>query len=150
MTLEKFAGYWDKPNAAEVDILVIRNIKDNSQRLAALKAGEIQGMMGVAPTDLAVVKNDPNLQLLLKPPFNTSYIAFNFHVKEFQDVRVRLAIAKALDKKTIVDKMYGGIGLVANQLQVPALFGYNKDIQDYGYSTEEARSCLPTRASRTG
>src|SRR3989441_7897474 len=59
--LEANPGYWGvKPKVKRV---VGRNIKDNAQRLGALKAGEIHGMEGLNPDDVAVVKSDPSLQL---------------------------------------------------------------------------------------
>ena len=44
---------------------MIRNIKDNYQRLAALKVEKIQGFEGLNPDDVKVVRADPNLQILL-------------------------------------------------------------------------------------
>jgi ABC-type transport system substrate-binding protein len=67
------------------------------------------------------VKSDPALYLLQRQANNTGWISFNYHVKEFTDKRVRQAIAHAINKKTIVDAFYGGLGLVATQLQPPAL-----------------------------
>jgi peptide/nickel transport system substrate-binding protein len=142
VTLVKNADYWDKANLAKVDRVVIRNIKDNSQRLAALKAGEIHGMEGLNPNDVPVVKADANLQLLLRPANTTGYLAFNFKVKEFQDVKVRQAIAQAINKKAIVDALYGGTGQVATQFQPPALWGYNKDLKDWTYDTAAAKKLL--------
>lgn len=142
VTLVKNADYWDKANVAKVDRVVIRNIKDNSQRLAALKAGEIHGMEGLNPNDVPVVKADANLQLLLRPANTTGYLAFNFKVKEFQDVKVRQAIAQAVNKKAIVDALYGGTGQVASQFQPPALWGYNKDLKDWTYDTAAAKKLL--------
>ena len=142
VTLAKNADYLDKANLAKVDRVVIRNIKDNSQRLAALKAGEIHGMEGLNPNDVPVVKADTNLQLLLRPANTTGYLAFNFKVKEFQDVKVRQAIAQAINKKAIVDALYGGTGQVATQFQPPALWGYNKDLKDWTYDTAAAKKLL--------
>ncbi len=122
--------------------MVVRNIKDNSQRLAALKAGEIHGMEGLNPDDVVVVKGDPNLQLLLRPTNTTGYVAFNFKVKEFQDRRVRQAFAHAINKRAIVDALYGGTGLVAAQFQPPSLWGYNKELKDFEYSQGRARELL--------
>ena len=57
VVLEANPDYWGvKPKVKRV---VVRNIKDNSQRLAALKAGEIHGMFGLNPDDIKVVKSDP-------------------------------------------------------------------------------------------
>jgi peptide/nickel transport system substrate-binding protein len=142
VTMVKFPDYWDKANAAKVDRLVIRSIVDPSQRLAALKAGEIHGMYGVPPDVLPAVRADSKLQVLMKPSFSTSYIAFNFHVKEFQDKRVRQAFAQALNKQSIVDNLYPQTGTVANQLLVPDIAGFNKELKDYPYSLQDAKKLL--------
>ena len=140
--LEPNTDYWDKANMPKIQRLVIRNIKDNSQRLAALKAGEIQGFEGLNPDDVKVVRADPNLQILLRPTNTTGYVAFNYKVKEFRDPRVRQAIAHAINKKGIVDALYGGTGMVATQFQPPPLWGYNKELKDYAYNPEQAKSLL--------
>jgi len=138
--LEANPDYWGlKPAVKRV---VVRTIKDNSQRLAALKAAEIHGMEGLNPEDVRVVRGDPNLQLILRPTNTTGYIAFNYKVKEFQDRRVRLAFAHAINKKALVDALYGGTGLVATQFQPPALWGYDKDLKDFEFSPEKARDLL--------
>jgi peptide/nickel transport system substrate-binding protein len=142
VTLVKNADYWDKANMAKVDRVVIRNIKDNSQRLAALKAGEIHGMEGLNPDDVNVVKADANLQLMLRGPNTIGFVAFNFNVKEFQNVKVRQALAQSINKKAIVDSMYGGLGLVANQLQPPVLWGYNKALTDWAYDPAATKKLL--------
>ncbi len=140
--LEANPNYWDKAGMPKIPRLVIRNIKDNSQRLAALKAGEIQGFEGLNPDDVKVVRADPNLQVLLRPTNTTGYVAFNYKVKEFQDKRVRLAFAHAINKKGIVDALYGGTGMVATELQPPPLWGYNKTLKDYEYNPQRARDLL--------
>jgi peptide/nickel transport system substrate-binding protein len=140
VVLERNPDYWGVK--AKVQRVVLRNIKDNSQRLAALKAGEIQGMEGLNADDIKVVKTDPNLQLLLRPANNTGYVAFNYHVKEFQNKQVREAFAHAVNKKAITDALYGGLGLPAKQFQPPALWGYNKDLKDYDYDPKKSQDLL--------
>ena len=142
VTLEANPDYWDKADAPKIPRVIVRNIKDNSQRLAALKAGEIHGMEGLNPDDVKVVRADPNLQIILRPTNTTGYVAFNFHVKELQDKRVREAFAHAINKKGIVDALYGGTGLAATQFQPPPLWGYNKDLKDYDYNPQQARDLL--------
>jgi len=140
--LEANKDYWDKAHAPKVQRVVVRNIKDNSQRLAALKAGEIHGFEGLNPDDVKVVRADPNLQIILRPTNTTGYVAFNYKVKELRDGRVRQAIAHAINKKAIVDALYGGTGMVANQFQPPPLWGYNKELKDYEYNPERAKQLL--------
>jgi peptide/nickel transport system substrate-binding protein len=140
VVLEANPDYWGvKPKVKRV---VVRNVKDNSQRLGALKAGEILAMEGLNPEDVAVVRRDPSLQLLLRPTNTTGYLAFNYKVKEFQDRRIRQAFAHAVNKKAIVDALYGGTGLVATQFQPPSLWGYNKELKDVEHSPARARELL--------
>ena len=140
--LEANKDYWDKAHAPKVQRVVVRNIKDNSQRLAALKAGELHGFEGLNPDDVKVVRADPNLQIILRPTNTTGYVAFNYKVKELRDGRVRQAIAHAINKKAIVDALYGGTGMVATQFQPPPLWGYNKELKDYEYNPERAKQLL--------
>ncbi|MGH7589610.1 MAG: ABC transporter substrate-binding protein, partial [Gemmatimonadota bacterium] len=140
VVLEPNPDYWGAK--ARVTRAVVRNIKDNSQRVAALKAGEVLAIEGINPDDLKVIKADPNLYVLLRPTNTTGYVAFNYKVKEFQDKRVRQAVAHAINKKAIVDALYGGTGLVATQFQPPPLWGYNKELKGYDYSPEKARELL--------
>jgi peptide/nickel transport system substrate-binding protein len=148
VVLEASADYWGvKPKVKRV---VVRNIKDNSQRLGALKAGEIHGMEGLNPDDVAVVKRDPGLQVLLRPTNTTGYIAFNYKVREFQDKRVRQAFAHAINRQAIVDALYGGTGLVATQFQPPPLWGYNKDLKGDEYSPGKAQDLLKQAGLASG
>ena len=127
---------------AKVKRVVVRNIKDNSARLAAIKAGEVHGIEGLNVDDIKVVKADSNLNLVLRPANNTATVNFNYHVKEFQNKLVRQAIANAINRKAIVDAFYGGLGLVAKELQPPALWGYNQDIKDHEYDPKKAQDLL--------
>jgi peptide/nickel transport system substrate-binding protein len=140
VVLDANPDYWGKKPS--IKRAVVRNIKDNSQRVAALKAGEVHGIEGINPDDLKTLKADSNLQVMLRPTNTTGYVAFNYHVKEFQDKRVRQAIAHAINKKAIIDALYGGTGLVASQFQPPPLWGYNKELKDYEYSTAKAQDLL--------
>jgi peptide/nickel transport system substrate-binding protein len=142
VSLEANPDYWDPAGRAKVQRVVVRNIRDSSQRLAALKAGEIHGMEGLNPDDVRVVRADPNLQVLLRPTNTTGYVAFNYKVKEFQDRRVRLAVAQAINKTAIVNALYGGTGMVAKEFQPPPLWGYNKDLVDFEHNPARARDLL--------
>jgi peptide/nickel transport system substrate-binding protein len=142
VTLKAFPDYWDTANAAKTPNVVIRNIPNNSARLLALSAGEIQGMEGMEPRDVAALQDNPDFKLLLRPANTTGYVAFNYNVEEFNIPEVREAFALAINKQAIVDAFYGGTGMVANQFQPPALWGYNPDIVDRPFDTEAARQLL--------
>lgn len=126
----------------KVGRVVIRPIKDSARRLVALKAGEIHGLEGLDPDDVAAVSRDPGLALLLRPADTTGYLAFNFRVRELQDRRVRRAFAQAIDKRAIVTALYGGTGLVATQLQPPSFWGAHPGLRDYPHDPAAARELL--------
>src|SRR5215468_7621436 len=140
VVLDANPDYWGPK--AKMKRVVVRNIKDNSARLLALKAGEVHIIAGLNVEDVQVVKSDPSLYLMQRQANATGWLSFNYHVKEFKDRRVRQAIAHAINKKAMVDAFYGGLGLVASQIQPPALWGYNKDLKDYEYSPAKAQELL--------
>jgi peptide/nickel transport system substrate-binding protein len=142
VTLVAFEDYWDTANAAKTPNVIIRNIPNNSARLLALSAGEIQGMEGLEPRDVAAVQDNPAFKLILRPTNTTGYVAFNYNVEEFKDPQVREAFAMAINKQAIVDAFYGGTGIVANQFQPPSLWGYNPDIVDRTFDAEAAKQLL--------
>ncbi len=142
VSLTAFADYWDKPNAAKMKNVVIRNIPNNSARLLALSAGEIHGMEGMEPRDVAAVKTNPKFKLLLRPANTTGYVAFNFKVKEFTDPKVRQAFATAINKQAVVDAFYGGTGQPAKEFQPPALWGFNDKITDRKFDADAAKKLL--------
>lgn len=140
VVLEANPDHWGvKPKVSRV---VARPIKDNARRLAALKAGEIHAMEGLNPDDVRAVAADPGLRLLLRPENNTGYLAFNYRVRGFRDRRVRLAFAHAIDKRAIVDALYGGTGLAATQFQPPSLWGHDPGLRDHAHSPARARELL--------
>lgn len=142
VTLVAFEDYWDKANLAKTPNIVIRNIPNNSARLLALSAGEIHGMEGMEPRDVAAVKDNPRFKLILRPANTTGYVAFNFNVEEFQNPLVREAFATAINKTAVVNAFYGGTGIPASQFQPPALWGYNPAIQDRTPDAEAAKKLL--------
>jgi peptide/nickel transport system substrate-binding protein len=116
--LETNKDYWDKAHAGSSEWW-----SGTSGQLPAV--GRAQGgritVSRTQPDDVKVVRADPNLQIILRPTNTTGYVAFNYKVKELRDGRVRQAIAHAINKKAIVDALYGGTGMVANQFQPPPL-----------------------------
>jgi len=75
-------------------------------RLLQLRAGTVDAADNAAPTDEAAIAADASLALLTRPGFNTFYLNFNNRYAPMSDVRVRQAIATALDRQRIVDLFY--------------------------------------------
>ncbi len=133
-------NYWG--GRPTLDEIMWRVIPDDSARFLALKAGDIQGLEQASVEDLAVAASDPAFQVLTKPPLNTSYVAFNYKIKEFQDIKVREAVAHAINKKGLIENFWGQYGQVAKTLVPPSLWGYNDAIEDWAYDPEKSKALL--------
>ncbi|MBP7356275.1 MAG: ABC transporter substrate-binding protein [Longilinea sp.] len=138
--VEKNVDYWG--GAPKIDQILFRVIPDDSARFLALKAGDIQGMEQAVVEDLTAAANDPNLYIMTRPALNTSYLAFNFKIKEFQDVRVREAVAHAIDKEGLIKNFFGDYGTVATNLLPPLVWGHNDAVEDWAYDPELSRQLL--------
>jgi ABC-type transport system substrate-binding protein len=66
----------------------------------------------------------------------------NENVKYFQDVRVRKAIAMAIDKDKILKELLNNRGVVAKGLLGPGIPGYNENNPGFPYDPEQARKLL--------
>jgi peptide/nickel transport system substrate-binding protein len=61
---------------------------------------------------------------------------------EFQDVRVRQAIAHAINREGLVRNFYGDYGEVAKNLLPPLVWGHNDDFEDWAYDPELSKKLL--------
>jgi peptide/nickel transport system substrate-binding protein len=140
VVLEANPGYWGPKPALER--LVFRSIKDSARRLAALRAGELHGLEGLDPDAAASVRRDPALAVQYRPAGATGYVAFNFQVREFQDRRVREAVARAIQKPALVAALYGDLGAPATQLLPPGFWGHDASLTDPAPDPAGARDLL--------
>jgi peptide/nickel transport system substrate-binding protein len=140
VVLERNPSYWgDVPT---VERVVVRDIPDNGARFLALRSGAIDMMEGLNSEDLPAAQGDRNLQVIPRPPLNVGFINMHLGVQPLGDVRVRHAIASAINRQAIVDALYGGLGMVASQLIPPSVIGWNPDVQGPQYDPGRARQLL--------
>jgi peptide/nickel transport system substrate-binding protein len=142
--------YWGDPSEGPfLDRLIIQPIPNPSARLQALQApGGVAGIDLVAPTEYEIVENDPNLTLVERLSYNTLYLGINPTATEdgpLADVRVRQAVAHALNREALIEPFYGGRGSVAEILIPPTSDWYDQisaAAPTYDYNLETARQLL--------
>ncbi len=140
IVLERNPTYWREK--ALLDRVIFRSIVDNSARLLELQAGSIDLMEFVSPDDIPTVKQDSKLQLILRPSMNVGYLWWNVEKAPFEKLEVRRAIAHAINKRAIVEKLFGGIGMPARTMLPPSVWGYNETVRDYEYDPAKAKEYL--------
>src|SRR5690606_22642192 len=101
--LEKNPSYW-RPNEPNLDRIAFRFIPDAASRSAALETGEAQigGFSAIPNVDMARLTKLPSIEATtrgyeMQAPI--SMLDFNTTRKPFDDVRVRKAVAHAIDRQ---------------------------------------------------
>lgn len=134
-------NYWG--TQADIPNLVFRWSEQSAQRLLELQSGEVDGIDNPAPEDFATIEGDSNLALYPRPALNIFYIGFNHEIAPFDDVKVRQAIAYAIDRQRIVDQYYPDGSQVAKVFVPPTIKpGYSDAVDWYPYDPEKAKELL--------
>ncbi|MFO7545982.1 MAG: ABC transporter substrate-binding protein, partial [Trueperaceae bacterium] len=140
VVLERNDDYWNGP--AQVERVIFRGITEPTARLAELQSGTIDIAVLLAADDLSTVENDANLKTAIADAeMNVGYIAMHQDSSPFEDVRVRQAVAHAIDRDLIIESFYAGLGVTASDHLSPVLFGHGEP-WPYDYDPERARELL--------
>ena len=134
--------YWG--DQAKTPNLVIPTIADLGARRDALLAGEIDGYDLAAPGDLKQLE-DEGMQLVQRPPFNILYLGFNQSPKSgapLDDLKVRQALAHAIDKDAVVAQTLPAGSAVATQFVPDSVNGYSDDVTTYEFDPDKAKELL--------
>jgi peptide/nickel transport system substrate-binding protein len=138
-----------------LDRIIFEFISDPAARMAALETGSVH----LTPYNYAGLGNLKRLQALPHMGLTTrgyeaigalTWIEINLRKKELADVRVRQALAHALDKDLILQDLSFGYGKVANGPLVSASPFYNPKVRKYEYSLDKANKLLDEAGFRRG
>lgn len=112
MVLKRFEDYHG--TAPEFDTLEVRVIPEATNRVIELETGGVDIAYDISPNDVSRVEENSNLQLFRTPDYGTLYMGMNTQKTPLNDVRVRQAIAKAIDVEQIVNAVWRGVGKAAS------------------------------------
>jgi peptide/nickel transport system substrate-binding protein len=82
------------------------------------------------------------LEVSKTPGTTYKYLSFNFRDPRLRDVRVRRAIAYAIDRNTIVNTILRGTARIATGMLSPENWAYDGNVTTYSYDPEKARQLL--------
>jgi peptide/nickel transport system substrate-binding protein len=139
LTIVRNDTYWG--NKALLDKVIFKPIADGPARRTALETGEIQGYDLVDPADVSVLAGS-GFTILRRPAFNVGYVGFNQSKPPFDNPKIRQAIAYALNRDALVKAKYPEGSEVATQFMPPQLFGWSKDVPQYGYDPAKAKALI--------
>lgn len=118
-------------------------VKDPNVRVLKLKRGEADLIQGDLPPELVkYLQKQPNVTVKTGVGANYSYLGLNVQADFLKDVRVRRAIAHAIDTQAIIDKVMVSHSRQANAILPPEHYAGNAALQPYAYQPAVARQLL--------
>ncbi len=138
-------NYWEE-GYPKVKTLVFRPIPESSTRLAAISAGEIDIVTRLSSEEAKSLKNRKNVKLISYTVDRVYYITFNNLTsgkgKPTENALVRQAMNYAVDVDAVIDALFDGYGRPATGYVTPGNWGYDEEIQPFGYDPEKAKKLL--------
>ena len=142
LVLTRWDGFRDAKSVA-LRRITVRYISDAAAQVAALLAGDVDLFPRVsAARSLAQFKADKRFQVLVGGSRAKTIVAINNKKKPLDDVRVRRAIAMAIDRKQVVDAVADGFGTPIGSFYVPGAPGYVDLTAVNAYNPDKARALL--------
>lgn len=141
VSLKKWDGY---RNAAAIKLkrASFRFISDPAAQVAALLAGDIDAFPRVTPRSVPQFKDNPRYQVQVSGSRAKTILAMNNKKKPLDDVRVRRAIAAAIDRKAVIQGAGDGYGAPIGSHYVPGSVGYVDTTGVNPYNPEKAKALL--------
>jgi peptide/nickel transport system substrate-binding protein len=125
IVVDRFPGYWDA-DAIKLDRVIYQPIPDTTVRLVNLKAGQLDMIERLGPTDAAAVKADPRLRLIAEPALAYYTLALNLaEGSPLHDPVVREALEASIDRGVINQVVMDGQFIPSNQFEAPGSRYYN-------------------------
>ena len=106
---------------AKIKNLTLREINEESTAFLELKTGGVDALLSV-PTDfLPKIQAEKSMKVVLLPGTEVFYMPMNTSVEPLTDIKVREAVALAVNQKEIMTSLFGGMGAVANNFLISSL-----------------------------
>jgi len=142
VTLARWPGYRD-PAAIKIGKVTFRFINDPAAQVAALLAGDIDGMPRFgALQSLKQFQADKRFTVAIGDTAGKGIMAINNKKPPLNDVRVRRALMHAIDRKAFIDGVQEGLGKPIGSHFAPTDAGYVDLTKVYPYDPEKARALL--------
>jgi peptide/nickel transport system substrate-binding protein len=133
--------FWQ--GAAKLPLLTIKFVPDPAARALMLVGGSADlSQNGVRLDLLQDVIDRPRVAMATAPSVLLTYLLLNNEDSFLKDLRVRQAIALALDRQAIVDGKFGGRAILATGLLPPSHWAYAPDVTKWMQDLPRAKALL--------
>lgn len=148
IVLEAYDGYFkEAPSIKNVTYKILSN---TTTATIALEKGEVDMYINVAPADIDTLKANDSLVVEQKPSSAFHFVGMNTQSKVFSDVRVRQAVAMAIDREALIYGVMDGAANATTSFIAEGLPGYTKDFNPLPYDVEAAKKLLAEAGYKDG
>jgi len=141
VTLERNDNYWgEKAKLDRVHFAVVPD--ETTQALELRKGSGDVAINSLTPDTVATLERDPNLLVEKSGGTRLAYLGFNLRDPILRDVRVRQAIAYALDRGPMIEYLWRGQAQPAKSVLPAQSWAYNGSVPPYLHDSEKARQLL--------
>jgi len=142
ITLSRFEGYHEK-GVPYLDKVTFKFIGDPSAQIASLKAGDVDVIAyDVSPENALLLEKDPRFKVFNGYTTTEVILSTNNARKPFDDVRVRKAMAYAIDRKALIEGAMSGYGVPIGSHMDPGNPYYVDLTSVCPYNPQKARDLL--------
>lgn len=139
--LKAFEDYYG--GAPKNDGVIVKIVPDEVMRGLELRKGTIDIVVNdISPDIVHQLKDDPRLQTIQSPGVDYQYLGVNLRDPALRDVRVRQALAHAIDRQAIVQHLRRGLATPAPGFLPQLSWAAAEDIPDFPHDLDKARRLL--------
>lgn len=139
--LEPNPKYWNPGKVRNAGVLM-KYIPASDNRLLLLERGDLDLAFGLPAKNLDQLRSAKGVKLRTFPSRNTNYMVLNSHIKPFDDVRVRQAIAYSLPYDTLIKDVLYGFGKPLKSVVAAGMPTANQSGWPYTTDLQKAKSLL--------
>jgi peptide/nickel transport system substrate-binding protein len=136
-TLERNPDFFEK-GLPKLDKITFYQFQNAEAAVSALKSGQIDFYVRVAPTAFAWVKSSPDFTFVDQPTTQVSNIYLNRADPPLNNLKLRQAIAYAIDREAILRVNYGGVGTVAEGVLPLGYWAKDSSVKAIPYDPKKA------------
>lgn len=143
LELSKYEDHWN--GAPKLDTVLIQGgVGEASTRELAIEKGEVDFTTEPPLGSTEILKGNPEFNVMIHPLCQGYKLNFgNLSKAPYDDIKVRKAIAYAVDKESIVEHILYERGEISNGMGfVPGIEWRNNDLTGYPYDPQKSKQLL--------